>query len=397
MKKNTSTSYSSKSSTKREQRKHEVAAQKTKKKIYKGIGIALAVCVCLFVIYLIADEIIYRTNRTTPNSDYSSMLTEDGKLDGIEVNDYVVDKNFENMVVPAEELAYSDEDLQTELEKLTKDNPNLDTDSSLTVEDGSEISLDYTGYIDGVAFENGSTNGNSEKVVIGSGSYIEGFEEQLIGAHPGETVTVNVTYPDDYSNNADLAGKDATFEVVVNGIYYTPEFDDAFVQAHLSEYADTAEEYKDYLRQQHYQENLEAYVKTYIEDHAKLRSYPKSYVNQLKSLQRYADETTYASYNSYYAQLTGANMYKDFSDYTNMSDKAYEKQLRKNARRTAAANLTYQYLFDKYNLTVSDETYAAVLEDYGDNAETRYGKGYLMQAAMKREVVSYLASVVTVK
>ena len=55
-------------------------------------------------------------------------------------------------------------------------------------------------------------------LVIGSGSYIDDFEDQLIGAHPGETVEVNVTFPDDYSSS-DLAGKDAVFTVTINGIY----------------------------------------------------------------------------------------------------------------------------------------------------------------------------------
>lgn len=397
MKNKKNTTYSSKSATKREQRRHEVAAQKRKKRILKQIGIIIAACLCVLVIYLIASEIIYRVNKTTASSDYSAMLTEDGKLDGINVNNYVVDKNFENMVVPEAEIVFSDEDLEAELQSLTEENLELSTDSSLTVEDGSQVSIDYVGYMDGEAFEGGSTNGNSESVVIGSGSYIDDFETQLIGAHPGETVTVKVTFPDTYSNNPDLAGKDATFEVVVNGIYYAPEFNDAFVQTYLSDYASTAEEYKEYVREQHYQENLEAYIKSYIEDNAQLSSYPKGYVKLLKSLQRYADESTYEYYNSYYSQMFGAALYQDFQDYIDMSEKAYEKQLLSTARRTASANLTYQYLFEKYNLTVSDEVYNEVLAAYGEDAETKYGTGYLMQAAMKRTVVDYLATVVTVE
>ena len=129
MKNKTNTTYSSKSATKREQRRHEVAAQKKKKRIMKQIGIIIAACLCVLVIYLIASEIIYRANKTTASSDYSAMLTEDGMFDGIDVNKYVVDKNFEDMVVPEAEITISDEDLDAELQALTEENLELSTDS----------------------------------------------------------------------------------------------------------------------------------------------------------------------------------------------------------------------------------------------------------------------------
>ncbi len=96
--------------------------------------------------------------------------------------------------------------------------PSYDTDSSLEVKDGDTVNIDYVGKIDDVAFDGGSTDGNGTDLVIGSGSYIDNFEEQLIGAHPGDKVEVKVTFPDDYQAT-DLAGKEAVFDVTVNGIY----------------------------------------------------------------------------------------------------------------------------------------------------------------------------------
>ena len=92
------------------------------------------------------------------------------------------------------------------------------TDTSLTVESGDTVNIDYVGTVDGVEFEGGSTDGAGTDLVIGSGSYIDGFEDQLIGAHPGDTVEVNVTFPEDYGVE-DLDGKAAVFTVTVNGIY----------------------------------------------------------------------------------------------------------------------------------------------------------------------------------
>lgn len=84
----------------------------------------------------------------------------------------------------------------------------------LVVENGDTVNIDYVGTIDGVAFDGGTDKGYD--LVIGSHSFIDDFEEQLIGAHVGDKVTVNVTFPEDY--HEDLKGKDAVFEVTINSI-----------------------------------------------------------------------------------------------------------------------------------------------------------------------------------
>ena len=100
----------------------------------------------------------------------------------------------------------------------TDDSTSYSTDSSLTVEDGDTVNIDYVGSVDGVEFDGGNTQGMGTDLVIGSGSYIDDFEEQLIGAHPGDNVEVTVTFPEDYGNE-ELNGKEAVFDVTVNGIY----------------------------------------------------------------------------------------------------------------------------------------------------------------------------------
>ena len=123
---------------------------------------------------------------------------------------------------PTEEAAETEEVTETpEVTEAadtttTPEAPSYSTDTSLTVKDGDTVNIDYVGKIDGTAFDGGSTNGQGTDLVIGSGSYIDDFEDQLVGAHPGDEVTV--TFPDDYSA-ADLAGKEAVFDVTVNGIY----------------------------------------------------------------------------------------------------------------------------------------------------------------------------------
>ena len=102
--------------------------------------------------------------------------------------------------------------------ELSDSEVDYNTDTSLVVEDGDTVNIDYTGYVDGVAFEGGSTDGYGTSLTIGSGTYIDDFEEQLIGHNVGEEVEVNVTFPENYGNE-ELNGKDAVFDVVINGIY----------------------------------------------------------------------------------------------------------------------------------------------------------------------------------
>ena len=132
----------------------------------------------------------------------------------------VTDNHKFSIATATPEAAEEDaaEATQTPEATETPEAASYNTDSSLEVKDGDKVNIDYVGKIDDVAFDGGSTNGKGTDLVIGSGSYIDNFEEQLIGAHPGDEVKVTVTFPDDYSAE-DLAGKEAVFDVTVNGIY----------------------------------------------------------------------------------------------------------------------------------------------------------------------------------
>ncbi len=99
-----------------------------------------------------------------------------------------------------------------------------------TVKNGDVVNIDFVGSIDGVEFEGGSTQGAGYELTIGSGSMIDGFEEQIIGHDVGETFDINVTFPDDYGS-VELAGRDAVFSITINSLIVktVPEYNDQFV------------------------------------------------------------------------------------------------------------------------------------------------------------------------
>ena len=154
------------------------------------------------------------TETTEKWLDDADVKVENKVLKTLKVTD---NHKFSIATATPEVTEAADEAEATETPEVTEA-ASYNTDSSLEVKDGDKVNIDYVGKIDDVAFDGGSTDGQGTDLVIGSGSYIDNFEEQLIGAHPGDEVKVTVTFPDDYSAE-DLAGKEAVFDVTVNGIY----------------------------------------------------------------------------------------------------------------------------------------------------------------------------------
>ena len=151
--------------------------------------------------------------------DYSEGYDEKGFFEGVKALDYVTLLDYSHMEL-SDEIIPSDEAVQSQIDKTLSSytKTNQITDEDRLIEDGDTVNIDYVGKIDGTAFDGGSTNGQGTDLEIGSGSYIDDFEDQLVGAHPGDEVEVTVTFPDNY-DAADLAGKEAVFDVTVNGIY----------------------------------------------------------------------------------------------------------------------------------------------------------------------------------
>jgi trigger factor len=139
----------------------------------------------------------------------------------------------------------SEEELEKEFQKVVDKNSRLVSVTDRPIQNGDTAVIDFEGFIDSVPFEGGK--GSDYSLVIGSGTFIPGFEEQLIGKNVGDDVEVNVSFPEDYGKD-DLSGKPALFKVIINEIKVKelPAVDDEFAKD-ISEF-DTLEEYKKDLR-----------------------------------------------------------------------------------------------------------------------------------------------------
>jgi len=188
--------------------------------------------------------------------DYSEGYEENGFFADVTALDYVTLPVYTGVRLAEDEIiteAALEAQVQAQIDNLLAAHPIVEEITEGVVEDGDTLNIDYVGSVDGVEFDRGSTQGMGQEVTIGVTNFIDDFLYQLIGHEVGETVDVEVTFPDPYQNNPDLAGKDALFVTTINAIIERSEaeFNDEFVQEYLD--AESAEEYRQSLQDQLYE------------------------------------------------------------------------------------------------------------------------------------------------
>ena len=385
-----------KSQAKRKARLEE--SKKAKREAQKGKLIANLTVFVIAAIFIVAIGVFAYTKitTTTASSDYGAFLNEDGTVKDINPTDYVEALDYKNITVPAADVTYTEEEMEAAIDSALSSHKELNSDTALTAADGDTLNVDYVGTIDGVEFDGGSTGGAGADLTIGSGSYVDDFEDQLIGSHPGDQVTVTVTFPEDYSA-ADLQGKEAQFAVTVNGIYEIPEFTDEFVAANYSDVALTTEEYRTYLKESNEAAKLDTYLSNYLQTNSKATAEHEGHIKYLKAIGKHEQEIYYNSYNETYVMMTGSPAFTSFSQFTGMSNKDFEAYLKDEASKRSALDLTYQYIFTDAGLSISDEDYQKKVEVLGPETSGNYGKAYVMQMILKDKVLAYLAENVTIE
>ena len=265
------------------------------------------------------------------------------------------------------------------------------------VKDGDVVDIKYVGKKDGVEFDNGSSD--SYELTIGSNTFIDGFEDGVIGMKKDETKDLNLTFPEDY-NNTDLAGADVVFTVTVNHVYEETDavLDDAFVAARNIDGVSTVEEYRQYVY-----DNLMSSAKSQQETELER--------NVLEAVTANATfkETPEEMVSRYYDRLvknltTTASMYgidlETFMAYSyGLAADEYEDELQKSAQSAAEQILVMQAIAEKEGLTLTDEELQADLEssasEYGYDSVEAYEeavgdlRGY-KEYLMSEKVTKYL-------
>ena len=277
--------------------------------------------------------------------------------------------------VPATEI--TDEDVENELASVYAQDPFLIDVTDRAVERGDTVNIDYVGkYADTLeAFQGGTAEGAS--LTIGSHSYIDGFEDGLIGVNIGETVDLNLTFPENYGA-ADLAGKDVIFTVTVNGIQTSDgEPTDEWVVSRNIEGITDLEGFKEHLRTQLQEDAassrddiIQSAVIEAVTNNTEFKQVPEKLYNRYYKQQYEAINY----YTQLYAASTGtqlsANEFVELTMRNNGIDGTAEEYIKEMVEQTTKQFMMLQAIADKEGIEVTDADIDEYLHNAYDNAST---------------------------
>ena len=379
-------------------RQEEIAKQKRQAATFKVVVVILVLALIALVVWAIVSKIQKVNNEVEMNTNFSEQLDDNGRIKDINAGDYVTLCDYNNITASMADLQYSDEKVDADIKSIVNGKSTLDTSEGLVAKNGDKVNIDYTGYMDGVAFDGGSATGYD--LTLGSQSFIDTFEAQIEGHKTGDKFDVNVTFPDPYENNPDFAGRAAKFEVTLNGVYVAPEFTDEFVKENLSEYASTVEEYRQYLKDTNYKKNISTYVQDFVVKNSTLKSYPSAYLKQAKGNYKAQEYSYYEYYNQFYQQYLGTTPYASFEEFLskeyNMTEEEFNASIEEKISDSVKFILCCQAIADKENITVTvDDAKEYYINNGGTEEEftnriQNYGTGYVVQQYLDTKVVDLL-------
>lgn len=346
--------------------------------------------------------ILVACSGTRENTDTNKKKSEAKTKSPAEYAKCVTLGDYKGMELTKEKGKVEERDVQDRIKEILQENSTTEKINKGTVKDGDTVNIDYVGKVDGVAFDGGTAKG--QDLTIGSKSYIEGFESGLIGAKVGTTVTINVTFPEDYGSD-ELKGKDATFDVTINyiqGKRIVSEWTDAFVRS-ISEY-DTTKEYEDQIRVE-----LEQQVKQVEESALQANILSKLVeISEFKELPEDLVKARSDSMINYYKDYAKQNKieYEDLLSQTfKMTEDQFNEQVRSTSENSVKQTLVAYAVAVKENLIPTGEEKTKkeleIAQQYGassiDEFAQMYGDDYALQLVIRDEVIKFVKDNATIK
>ena len=269
---------------------------------------------------------------------------------------------YKGIEVDKADITATDKEVEDAIEKERENNARTITVDDRPVQDGDVVVLDFEGFMDGVAFEGGK--GENHSLTIGSGAFIPGFEDQLIGAEIDKEVEVNVTFPENYQE-AGLAGKPAVFQCTVKEIKekQLPDLDDEFA-SEVSEF-DTLEEYRESVRK---------YIEERKEEDAKKEKEEKVVDAIIEGAQMDIPEAMITTQQRQMAdefaqriRMQGISI-EQYFQVTGLTRAAFLEQMKPQAESRIKSRLVLEAVAKAENIEASEEEYQAEIkkmaEDY---------------------------------
>ena len=314
--------------------------------------------------------------------------------------DYVTLGEYTGLTVTVD-LTVSEKEVQQEIESSIRLSGELENVEDGVVEEGDTVNIDYEGKLDGEAFEGGTDKGYD--LEIGSNTFIDGFEEGLIGTAKGETVDLPLTFPENYFSE-DLAGQDVVFTVTVNEIQRVPELTDELAST-LSEgvYTDAAS-YQDSVRQELESQRAQQRdamasqeILTQIAASSTIESYPQEMVD-------YSVESTMSYYESM-AEAYGMEMEEFLTAYMGLTEEELREQAALAASQSMQTELYLKAIAEQEGIEVTEEEFQSGAQEYADQYGFEstdalmdyYGEGTVRISLLQDKVMDFLMENTTVE
>ena len=317
--------------------------------------------------------------------DYSDGLDENGYWSGIKALDYVtLPEDFGSIALKENDLTPTEDELQQQVDNLLNQYTSSQPVTGRAAQSGDVANIDYTGTVDGVAFTGGTATGYD--LTLGSGSFIDGFEDQIIGHNVGDTFDVTVTFPDGYGDSTDaegntitLSGKEAVFSVTLNAITQSvvPTLTDEWVETNFAASDDlhTADALRQYFDSALYANNLDNAVMDYLLNNATFKEIPTQITSYyIRMFLNYHSQlaTQYGMELDAYAQAKG---YADANAMLADSDAYFE--------HLAKQDLVFQAIAEQLDITPTQEQIDSANSSYADT----YGAQRSMLNALQLAVL----------
>lgn len=289
---------------------------------------------------------------------------------------------YKNLTVPKQDRRVLVKDVNAELDKLRNEQAELVLKEDGKAKKGDTVTIDYAGSIDGKPFEGGKADNYS--LELGSGSFIPGFEDQLIGHKAGDEVEVKVTFPEDY-HAKDVAGKDAVFKVKIHEVRekQLPKLDDEFAKD-VDEDVDTLDELKKKIKEELTKQKNEA-ADAAVEDAAIEEATNNATIKEIP--QAMIDKEIQDEMNQYLGniQRQGINP-KLYFQITGTTEDDLRKHFAENAEQHVRTNLVLDAIVDAENIKPSQEEIDKEIKNLADEYKMKEAQ---VRAALSNDILSH--------
>ena len=350
-----------------------------RKMIRRKLAVAL-LCMCM------AGTVL--TGCGDSGSENTTPAATEGKLKSL--------PDYKGLEVYQSTVEVKDEDIDTQMKNAAEDNATT-KEKDGEIAEGDTVNIDYEGKLDGTAFDGGTATGYD--LEIGSGAFIPGFEDQLVGHKKGESFQIKVTFPENYSNDPNLAGKETTFDITVNKVTekIVPEVNDEFVTKYF-DYTDckNVKEFREYIEKRlRLNQIINSVWNSYLGT-VEVESYDSEDVASMQER-----ISSYMEYQIYYT--TGGDV-ATYLQNAGLSQEEWDAQILTQAQASSKEKMVVMEIAKKEGWTISEDEYKEQASIYATQQsansvaelESLYGKDEIEYSILSNKVFDLIADNVKV-